>query len=259
MTKAIFFDIDGTLVSFQTHRMSDRLKDALREAQASGVKLIIASGRPLTTMNNLEGYPFDGYIAMNGVLTYLGGEVIDEHPIPKETALKAARFADERRIPCWVFTKDIAAVNLMNKVSTDFAAQINCFPEKFVDLEKVAEEEAVFEYSLFVDEKEEMQDLRPLLEGVEYPRWHPDFTDIVCAGISKAYGIRKVLERLGAAPEECMGFGDGGNDIPMLEYVGTGVAMGNAADEVKAAADYVTDTVDEDGIVTALRHFGIIN
>ena len=58
--------------------------------------------------------------------------------------------------------------------------------------------------------------------------------------------------------EECMAFGDGGNDIPIIEYAGIGVAMGNATDDVKAAADYVTDTVDEDGIVTALEHFGVI-
>lgn len=55
-----------------------------------------------------------------------------------------------------------------------------------------------------------------------------------------------------------MAFGDGGNDIPIIEYAGTGVAMGNATDDVKAAADYVADTVDEDGIVTALQHFGVL-
>ena len=58
--------------------------------------------------------------------------------------------------------------------------------------------------------------------------------------------------------EKCMAFGDGGNDIPIIEYAGIGVAMGNATDDVKAAADYVTDTVDEDGIVTALQRFGVL-
>jgi hydroxymethylpyrimidine pyrophosphatase-like HAD family hydrolase len=55
-----------------------------------------------------------------------------------------------------------------------------------------------------------------------------------------------------------MAFGDGGNDIPLIEYAGTGVAMGNATDDVKAAADYVTGTVGEDGVITALRHFSVI-
>ena len=55
-----------------------------------------------------------------------------------------------------------------------------------------------------------------------------------------------------------MAFGDGGNDIPIIEYAGIGVAMGNATPDVKAAADYVTGSVDEDGIISALRHFGVI-
>ena len=55
-----------------------------------------------------------------------------------------------------------------------------------------------------------------------------------------------------------MAFGDGGNDIAMLQHVGIGVAMGNAMEDVKASADFVTTSVDEDGVVVALRHFGLI-
>jgi hydroxymethylpyrimidine pyrophosphatase-like HAD family hydrolase len=55
-----------------------------------------------------------------------------------------------------------------------------------------------------------------------------------------------------------MAFGDGGNDIPMLQHVACGIAMGNASDEVKAVAGYVTDSVDDDGLTNALRHFGLI-
>ena len=67
-----------------------------------------------------------------------------------------------------------------------------------------------------------------------------------------------MLDYFGISLEESMAFGDGGNDIPMLKHVGIGVAMGNAEDEVKQAADYVTDSVDENGIEKALWHFGVI-
>ena len=67
-----------------------------------------------------------------------------------------------------------------------------------------------------------------------------------------------MMRHFGLTREEVMAIGDGGNDIPMLRHAGTGVAMGNASDEVKAAADYVTTTVDGDGIAHALRHFGIV-
>ena len=89
-------------------------------------------------------------------------------------------------------------------------------------------------------------------------RWHPDFTDMIPADGGKPRGIRCFMERHGFTREQTMAFGDGGNDIAMLRFAGIGVAMGNANDEVKASADYVTDDVDHDGIMNALRHFGVI-
>ena len=89
-------------------------------------------------------------------------------------------------------------------------------------------------------------------------RWHPEFTDIVPENISKAEGISRVIAGYGIGREEVMAFGDGGNDVEMIEYAGIGVAMGNALPDVRKHADYVTSTVDEDGIVAALRHFRIL-
>ena len=84
------------------------------------------------------------------------------------------------------------------------------------------------------------------------------FTDIVPAGGSKQAGMKKILEYYGIRNEECMAFGDGGNDIPMLQYAGIGVAMGNARPEVQQVANFVTRSVDDDGILFALKHFGIL-
>ena len=70
--------------------------------------------------------------------------------------------------------------------------------------------------------------------------------------------MKKILEYYGIRSEECMAFGDGGNDIPMLQYAGIGVAMGNARPEVQQVANFVTSSVDDNGIVFALKHFGIL-
>ena len=75
---------------------------------------------------------------------------------------------------------------------------------------------------------------------------------------SKAVGIESVLKHFGIGREECIAFGDGGNDIEMLEYCGIGVAMGNADDKVKSHADYVTTSVDEEGIEQAFKALHII-
>ena len=92
----------------------------------------------------------------------------------------------------------------------------------------------------------------------EATRWNPLFTDVIPRGSSKSVGIDKMLEHFGIALDETMAFGDGGNDISMLQHAGIGVAMGNAGDEVKKVADYVTSSVDEDGVINALRHFGVL-
>lgn len=258
MVKAIFFDIDGTLVSFKTHRMSENLKKTLHKLQANGVKLFISSGRARLVMNNLDDFPFDGYVEMNGAKTTLGEEVIDSHPLPKDISLQVAEVAERENVSCWVFADTVAGINFSSPHAVEVADMINLHPTHFLDLSKVAREHTVYEYTIFFDEEQERRLLHPVLKNVGYTRWHPYFVDIVPEGLSKSYGAARILERIGVTREECMAFGDGGNDIPIIEYAGIGVAMGNATDDVKAVADYVTDTVDEDGVVTALEHFAVL-
>lgn len=87
----------------------------------------------------------------------------------------------------------------------------------------------------------------------------PDFADINVAGIDKATGMREFMSACGLRASEVAAFGDGGNDVAMLSAAGVGIAMGNACDEALNAADYVTATVDDDGIARALEHLGILD
>ena len=93
----------------------------------------------------------------------------------------------------------------------------------------------------------------PSLTHCEMGRWHPAFVDVTARGNTKQRGIDEIIRHFGIRLEDTIAFGDGGNDISMLRHAGIGIAMGNARDEVKAAARYVTDTVDEDGIAKAIQ------
>ena len=89
-------------------------------------------------------------------------------------------------------------------------------------------------------------------------RWHPTFLDVIPATGGKDKGMDAMLAHFGLTPEEAMAFGDGENDLTMLRHAGIGVAMGSASDFVKSQADYTTGTVDEDGVIAALRHFELL-
>ena len=101
--------------------------------------------------------------------------------------------------------------------------------------------------------------IKEVLPGCTTQRWCDFFSDVIAAGSDKAKGIDIIANHFGFKIEEIMAFGDGGNDISMLSHAGIGVAMGDANENVKAAADYITEPVENDGILKALYKFGVLS
>ena len=257
MIKAIFFDIDGTLVSFKPHEISKTTLEALYALREKGVKLFIASGRHLLIMDNLSGFPFDGYVCMNGSLVFDRGKVIYSHPLDQADAASVIDLAETGQIPCVLFTEKNVAMNCRTERTEQLFRMIRLPEPEYASLMPY-KSGPVSQFTIFLDQEREDALLAPALKHSVTTRWHPEFTDIVPENISKAEGISRVIAGYGIGREEVMAFGDGGNDVEMIEYAGIGVAMGNAMPDVRKHADYVTSTVDEDGIVAALRHFRIL-
>lgn len=257
MIKAIFFDIDGTLVSFKTHEISKTTLEALYALREKGVKLFIASGRHLLIMDNLSGFPFDGYVCMNGSLVFDRGKVIYSHPLDQADAASVIDLAETGQIPCVLFTEKNVAMNCRTERTEQLFRMIRLPEPEYASLMPY-KSGPVSQFTIFLDQEREDALLAPALKHSVTTRWHPEFTDIVPENISKAEGISRVIAGYGIGRDEVMAFGDGGNDVEMIEYAGIGVAMGNALPDVRKHADYVTSTVDEDGIVAALRHFRIL-
>lgn len=258
MIKAIFFDIDGTLVSFQTHRISPAVLDGLHRLQAKGVKLFIATGRQWeAAAAAVDIFPFDGYITVNGQYCFAGNRVLRSNPIPPDHAVQLIELLEETKAPCvFLEGRDSYAVNLDARLDL-FPTQLNISIPPVVPLREMLNH-TFYQAVAFFTKEEQLAAGDRFFPGLEAMRWHPAFVDVVAPGGGKDRGMDAILDYFGISLEESMAFGDGENDLSMLRHAHIGVAMGNADGVVKDQADYVTDTVDEDGILTALEHFGLL-
>lgn len=257
MIKAVFFDIDGTLVPFGS-RMLDSTLESLYALQRSGVKVIVASGRPKYLIDNVRGFNFDAWVCCNGAHATIGDRTVCSIPIARESIVKVAQIAASKRIPIYLFGAEKAGVNYMNEEAERLRKLINLPMQEVVDVVKMAESEPIYESTVYVTLEEERNILHPEVSDVEYTRWNPYFTDVNPKGLSKATAMKAVLDHFGISISESMAFGDGGNDIQMIAAAGVGVVMANASDEVKSHADYITLDVDNDGVTAALKHFSLI-
>lgn len=258
MIKAAFFDIDGTLVGFHESEIRDEVVEALDALRRKGIRLYISSGRPKALIRNLKDYPFDGYITMNGSLVLLGDRIIHSAPIPHDEAVRVAEISEEHGFAAVAFMADGMGINLQNDITDTINHLIHVPAFPVIPLVETVRQSEVYQYTVYISQEEMERYYQPYLKNVAWPRWHPAFLDVTPAASSKAAAIEKLLEAEGLRRDEIIAFGDGGNDISMLEYAGIGVAMGNATADVKASADYVTADVDDDGIRKALRHFGLL-
>lgn len=261
MIKAIFFDIDGTLLSFKTHKMPDSTREALELLRAKGIKLFIATGRApyqLVPLRAIFDFEFDGYVTFNGQYCFNTDEVIHSQSLDPEDLKKLVPYLNATQIACNYVELEYPYFNLVNdKVRALFTHLGTATPPFQIENPERSLENTTYQLSIFVTEEEEAELLKHL-PNCKAARWHHTFADIIPKDGGKHVGIQKLLDHYGINRTETMAFGDGGNDLDMLQYVGTGIAMGNAKDHVKAVADYVTTSVDDDGIFNALKHFNVL-
>ena len=255
MIKAAFFDIDGTLLSFRTHRVSDGTVRAFDRLHAAGVRTFISSGRPMVLIPPMP-ITFEGHITMNGALTQLRTpsselRTLTSNPIPHSDSERWLDLAAERNFCTMIFTADSMMLANPNEIGMALRDQLEFEMPPVVSVDEMRNHEAFQIIALMPAAMD--AEVSALLPHCRLPRWHPAFTDIVANGNSKAHGMEAICSHFGIRQEETIAFGDGGNDIEMLRWAGIGVAMGNAAPEVQSEADMVTTSVDEEGIEQAIN------
>ncbi|GAB6939916.1 HAD family hydrolase [Isoptericola variabilis] len=257
--RLVALDIDGTLLGYDGG-LSPAVRDAVAAVQAAGHHVVLSSGRSLVAMTpvaELLGITTGWMVCSNGAVTVRldaglpHGWELDEvrtfDPGPAlrllRTELPDARYAVE----------DIGIGFRMNALFPD--GELDGVHE-VVDFEQLWARE-VTRVVIRSPERtpEEFSEMaaRIGLGDVTYAVGWTAWMDVAPKGVTKASGLERLRERLGVDPADTVAVGDGHNDVDMLRWAGRGVAMGHADDVVRAAADEVTGTVDEDGVVPVLR------
>ncbi|GGE26849.1 Cof-type HAD-IIB family hydrolase [Sphingobacterium cellulitidis] len=256
--KAVFFDIDGTLLSFKTHQVPESTVEAIRLLQTHGIKTIISTGRSINSIDHIKFLDFDGYITFNGGYCLTNTfEVLHKQTINSNDIQSVMDYAKEKPLSFSFMSEKEITIHDVTPEIAGMYAHLNLPVPKLVNMDTV-DTSSILQTNIFLGPDEEKEFMETVMPNSLASRWTPLFADVNPKGLSKKVGIDIFCKHFGINIEYTMAFGDGGNDITMLNHVNLGIAMGNANPEVKQIADYVTNDVDDNGIWNALKHFKVI-
>jgi hydroxymethylpyrimidine pyrophosphatase-like HAD family hydrolase len=250
----IFFDIDGTLATGT--QVPESAAMAVAQARRAGHKVFICTGRPRRYVEANFADHADGFVCSNGRLCILDGEkLIDEALAAEEIARICATLDTFDAGYAFFGEYDLGYGG--NPAYEPVAEGANG-PALPLD-ELLAGGEPMYSYDIYFRDVAQRKEIEAALDGfclVNPHGPHPS-ADVTVLGHGKGDAVRDLASALGVPMRETYAFGDGINDLSMIEAAGHGVAMGNAVPEVKAAAEYVTTDIDKDGVANGLAHYGL--
>lgn len=259
--KALFFDIDGTLIDSR-NGLFDIPKGVLEEfdrLHSLGYKLFVSSGRPKAMMEDkFLNIGFDGFILANGGYVEIDGKSIYEDRMDYELTKSTIEMLDYLHCDYMIETSEHIYIDPNHKELFHFFNNLghgDIFTFEF-DKDEVMHRTIKIEMNVLNKDKKRVEDhIRNHFGYVINFDEHgsENSFEIYSPTISKAVGIQKVLDYFGLSKEDSYAFGDGVNDLEMIEYVGTGVAMGNAVQALKDVADIVCDSIHNQGLEKILK------
>ena len=254
--KAIFFDLDGTLVSFDTHEVPQSARQALRRAKEQGTLLFVATGRHRQEMEQIDSLDlslFSGFVTQNGQYCYAGGRVVHARPIARKAVRQLLEELEKAPAACMFCTGEDLFVNYVDEGVLANHKLICTEVPPVGDMRRVLSEEL---YQMVIyGGPQRAQPYLARLEGCESTCSNGLAVDVMPAGGGKEQGILKMAQSFGLSREEIMAVGDGDNDRGMLAWAGTSVAMQSGAATARAAAAHHCPAPEEDGIAWALERF----
>ena len=257
MINIIFFDIDGTTYQHNIHNNPASTKLALNELKNKGYKLVICTSRSFEEMKTLPSDftdVMDCIICCGGAQIIYSNEDVENITIDHEEIVRGFEYFDKNDIPYRYVYKFRSYLSTDDQdITIRYKRLYNMIPDmKYYNGEKISH------LLFYTNDKNHIDNINNIFKSsyrIDYGFAH----ECLPENVNKGEALRKVAAHFGFSADESAAFGDGNNDVEMLKTAKIGVAMGNASDSCKAAADYVTDDIENDGLYKACIAFGWIN
>ena len=255
--KIIFFDIDDTLRNSKTGFIPSTIPTAFKQLRDKGILTGIATGRGIFgVVPEIKALKPDFFVTLNGAyIEDKKGNVIYSNKIARDKVEEYIAWTKEVGIDYGLVGSHEAKLSRRTEMISQAIDPI--YPDLDVDPDFYQKED-IYQMWTFEDQGDDLTLPENLSSTLRLVRWHEHSSDVVPISGSKAAGVAKVVDQLGLKPENVMVFGDELNDLELFDYAGICVAMGISHEKIKEKADYITKTLEEDGIFDALEGFGMV-
>lgn len=254
--KIVFFDVDGTLTNEHNRDIPISTKLAIEQLIAKGYIVVAATGRPLSMCKELEELGIETFITANGGYVKHKEHIIHKVPLDQQVLQEVMAFAEEQNDGLSFYTEQFTT-NAVRKKEILVALNETFWLEDYPLSNPDIHNQEIFLLCLYAKD-ETVNKYKDRFPQLTFKRWHPYIVNVLQEDVCKSQAIQKTLAYFGFQASEAIAFGDGENDVDMLELVGLGIAMGNSSDKIKTVADFVTKKSSEDGIYYALKNYNII-
>lgn len=257
MYKIVFFDVDGTLLSEVDRSIKESTRESINCLIDKGIKVVVATGRPYSMCEEFKEMGINIFITANGAYIKENDEVIYKSVLSKKTVTDLSDFAHANGTALSYLTSSFKMNGLGSNDSRVIQAlnetlNISSYPETITSLL-----DEIYCICLYASQEEAEKFIKKF-PNLKFDRFHNYVTNLLEQEVSKLTAVKQVLTYLNYSKSEAIAFGDGENDISMLQYVGLGIAMGNSGDNLKSMSDFITKNSSDDGIYYALKKMKII-
>src|ERR1700739_1200820 len=265
MLKAVFTDMDGTLLK-KDHTISETTKTIIRDLMNKGILIVPISARPLHGMLHITKELFPSHVptvSLNGSYILHNDEIIYQSAVSPEHAKAVQKELEPYEVAAmyytqmdWYAEENNQHIQKEQKI-TDVIIRIQPFEDT---LKEWNAKQTGPNKILIAGDKEKILEIEQKLLELHGNKFNlskskSTYLEVMSLEASKTKAIEFLMKKYNLQREEIMAIGDNFNDKEMIQFAGVGVAMGNAPDEIKKIADYVTGTNEEDGVANALKHF----